>query len=330
MVTISALITTHGRPNWLERCVRSLQQAAKNTPDCSLRIRICLNGPDPETLPLLQALSRESDGSVEFLVLDDPVSPSRARNLLLSGMREEWAYFIDDDAFVPPTHFREFTRILRELPAATAVGGPNLLPERSGTVQAASDVVLTSLAGTYRSSARYRPRGSSWRQCREESLILCNLFIKAEALGPEAFPEEFICAEENAVLHELARRQLGIIYAPTLFNWHERRPSIAQLFVQTFKYGRGRAQFLLRYPEGVKLAQLLPSVGVLFTIHALVSFKLKGQRPDAWLVLCLVYFGICVLSSRRKGPWWSPFLFPVVHSGYGMGLIHGLLFKPRP
>ena len=102
------------------------------------------------------------------------------------------------------SHFKENHQ---GFPLASVIGGPNLTPENSNFFQKISGRALASRFATFLSSSRYSQNGER-RSCGQESLILCNLFVKMSILGPKPFPENFICAEENWVLHQL--QKLGV------------------------------------------------------------------------------------------------------------------------
>lgn len=328
--SICAVIVTHGRMGWLTRCVRSLAQAAGEAPQFRLKIKVLVNGWDPASKTALDVLIREV-GSERLIyeVSDKALVPSAARNRLLTDIDEEWVYFVDDDAFVPVEHFKRFGLVIEQFPDAMVIGGPNLMPEGTGSIQRATDVVLTSGIGTFFSSPRYRSTRSQSRDCGEESLILCNLFVRQAALGLNPFPSNFVCAEENSMLHLMSKRGVRMIHVPELFNWHERRGSVRELFRQVLKYGRGRGQFLVRHPDGISPAHLIPGAALLYTGYAAVSLLLSGSLPGMWLLLSAIYLGLCVLSRNNSGdpsaPWWSVALFPVVHVGYGIGVFVGIL-----
>jgi len=329
-IFLSALIITRNRPDWLERCVRSLGRAWQKDGNTGLRILVFVNGPDPESVSRLEALRPEWGALLDIRHSGRALSPAEARNRLLASVEasSDWIYFVDDDAFVPESHFANFRTALEKFPSAAAIGGPNLAPESTGKFQRASDVVFTSFAGTFHSHVRYAPRGGEARPCSEASLILCNLFVRRDQLGSRPFPERFVCAEENALLHELHARGLELIYSPMLFNWHERRPDLRQLLQQAYNYGRGRGQFIHRHPDGFRIPHVVPGCAVIYSAYAVVRLAMTGSVPASWSALLLLYAAVSGFAgaASKEGPWWGATLFPLVHSAYGIGVFHGLIF----
>ncbi len=333
---IEVIIVTRHRTEWLERCIRSIAASAQLAQLDPLRIRVGVNGADSRTEALLLELETEL-GQDRLQWTIDSVSrrPSNARNLLLESVQAEWVYFIDDDAFVPPEHFSRFLQALEQNPGAAVLGGPNLAPQTSGAFQRATEAVLSCRAGTFHSVSRYRQLGTT-RSCGEESLVLCNLFVRASTLiGLERpFPDRFVCAEENSLLHLLRARGESLVHSPTLFNWHERRPSAFPLLDQVFHYGWGRSQFLMLYRGKTHAANFLPALALLFSAGSWIASAWTGRAPGLWACFFSAYLLVCLASFavRRESetaasaaPWWSAVLFPLVHSGYGAGFIYGLL-----
>ena len=107
-------------------------------------------------------------------------------------------FFIDDDALVEQLFFERFLQLIKDSEEIVVIGGPNLTPLASTHFQRASGYSLASHFGSYVSSARYASRGKL-RNCGEESLILCGLFIKRTALQQFPFPQDFICCDASAL-----------------------------------------------------------------------------------------------------------------------------------
>src|SRR6185295_1284478 len=128
---ISVLIVTRSRVKLLERCLRSVLEAAQAGPGLPLEVVVHVNGADPATassLELFNQVARSLGVSFRFREEAVALSPAGARNRALSEATGEWVFFADDDVFVPRALFRDFTRLLANFPEAIALGGPNLTP----------------------------------------------------------------------------------------------------------------------------------------------------------------------------------------------------------
>lgn len=321
---LTALVVTRDRAQWLKRCVASLEAAARSCPDVRLTILIGINGPDPETqsaFPKACVLERDS--------------PAGARNQMLSFVQDscEWVLFIDDDAFVEPDYFKKFLTLTRQYPQSSAFGGPNLTPPKAPFFARATGAVLSSRFATFLSYARYRAVGAA-RPCNEEALILCNLFVKREALEASPFPASFRCAEENWMMQSLAARGAQLFYSPELAVWHERRSDIKALAAQVYKYGYGRGQNIRSRPTTFRIAHVIPSACIIYSLLAsAVVLGAAGWGP--WLTVPIaVYLTIAlaaaVRAARAAGLVLASVpvvaaLFPVVHLSYGFGVLAGMI-----
>ena len=92
MVTISAVIPTRGRPEFLRRAVLSaLAQTLRE-----IEVVVVVDGVDPATMAVLQELTPQ-DSRLRVLALPYSVGGSDARNRAVDAAVGEWIAFLDDD-----------------------------------------------------------------------------------------------------------------------------------------------------------------------------------------------------------------------------------------
>ena len=330
---ICVVIVTHARTQYLKRCINSLYEAIHHCPIAAISTRVLVNGIDPSSYQLLlDYLDVFPLNSLRVCKVETSLTPAVARNRLLqiegvSGAFD-WVYFLDDDAYVPKDHFSKFIQSTQRFPWVAAIGGPNLTPPDSNFFQHATGSTLASRWGTLISFCRYRAYGKM-RICDDSSLILCNLFVHSRCFKNEGFQEDLLCSEENWLLQTLASQGEKALYHPDLTVWHERRPCLSQFAAQVFKYGYGRGQTIRRRPKSARIFHLLPSLTIIcLLLPTLHSFVFKFG--------CLYFFSstICtlILSTAYKKTqefikflFIAPFLFPVIHVSYGLGVLSGLL-----
>lgn len=321
---ITALIVTYRRADWLERSIRSLQTSAARA-GLKISFLIGINGHDPAAQAVAEKLGTKTH------VFREPLSPPAARNDLLRSIDAEWVLFIDDDAFVDEGFFTRFLKTRGENPNASVIGGPNLTPPASSTFQKAGGAVLSSRLATFTSSARYRSMGKT-RSAGEDGLILCNLFVRAHVLGPDPFPAEFWCGEENWMIQTLSAKNFELIYDPELFVWHERRSVFRDFARQIYRYGFGRGQNISRRPRTTNPFHLVPSLCLLVGAVEIGRWSVQGKPDPFFTVLVFVYVAICMIAAARRSrsiaEWlWAAPLFVVIHIFYGMGLLSGIIHE---
>jgi glycosyltransferase involved in cell wall biosynthesis len=92
MVIVSAVIPTRGRPELLQRAVRSaLAQTLR-----AIEVVVVIDGEDPATRLALKELAHQ-DGRLRVLALPASVGGSDARNRGVEAASGEWIAFLDDD-----------------------------------------------------------------------------------------------------------------------------------------------------------------------------------------------------------------------------------------
>ena len=150
--------------------------------------------------------------------------------------------FLDDDVTVRPDCWPGSPTLAAEHPEVGVFGGPNDTPEGSTRFQFVQGAAMASMAGAGPVRRRYgvHPAGPA----DERFFILCNLAVRREVM--RAVRPRPVCAEENALLHELRRAGVPMHFDPSLVVLHERRPTVSGFGRQMHKYGRGRGQLMVR------------------------------------------------------------------------------------
>jgi hypothetical protein len=187
--------------------------------------------------------------------------------------------------------------------------------------------VLSSLLATGPVRRRYGPHPPG--PADERFFILCNLAIRRRALRP--FVEALLCAEENALLADLAAHGSVMHYDPELVVYHERRATWGAFARQMVKYGIGRGQLFRRDRSTIRVAYLLPSLLLLYaaTLPAMVWLSPLALAPAGLYLLVVAAAALkVVITLRRIGP--RPFVqvagvVVVLHGCYGVGVIRGVL-----
>lgn len=87
---VTAVIPTHNRPDLVQRAIRS----ALNQTYANLEVIVVVDGPEPETVKLLEALR---EPRLRVIELQENVRCSEARNTGVRAARGEWIASLDDD-----------------------------------------------------------------------------------------------------------------------------------------------------------------------------------------------------------------------------------------
>ena len=252
--------------------------------------------------------------------------PGAARNLLVERARGDLLLFLDDDIRFERDLLARYGRLADEHPTFDVFGGPNDTPPGSTRFQFVQGAALASMVGSGPVRRRYgaHPAGAA----DERFFILCNLAVRRAAMVP--FADDLVCAEENAVLAEMARQGAAMYYSPDLAVYHERRPSLRGFAEQMHKYGRGRGQLLVRRQRTLRPAYLAPSLLLAYLVALpllLVAVGPVAAVPGLlWLAAVTGSAAWIARTVRRpRDVALAATLLVVLHVCYGTGVVRGAL-----
>lgn len=318
---VISICVVASRQPMLDDCLVSLY-AQEDPPDFELLVSI---GDDPA----MAAAVRRRFPDVRICQVSGSQYPGAARNDLVQRAAGELLLFVDDDVIAHPRLLRRLADLARDRPEASVFGGPNETPPASSRFQFVQGAVLASLVGSGPVRRRYGAHRAGVAD--ERWFILCNLTVRRQAMLP--FPEDIICAEENALLTELQRRGAQMHYSPTLIVYHERRSDSRSFARQIFKYGRGRGALLRRSPRATRAAFVAPSTLCLYALALPALVAYLGGLSVVGLAAygCLVAAASCRIGltlRRIRAVPTAALLIVILHLSYGSGVIQGLL-APR-
>lgn len=280
-------------------------------------------GLEPQAAARIAGLGWPAD-QYELLIAEG-TCPSRQRNLAVQQARGEIVYFLDDDALVAADALERLAQRFSD-PQVVAVGGPSLTPLTDSPLQRAFGAVFTSLLGAGGVRNRYQAVGEV-RQTTERELILCNLAFRRDAfLASGGLDERLYPNEENELLDRLRRAGGILLHDPQLAVYRSQRPTLAAFARQLFRYGRGRAE----QTRIAGFSGLMPFVPLGFLLYLLTLPVVSHLLWFAPLALYLLADLLCSLRAalRYRTPAFVlllPFLFPLLHSANGLGLLVGFL-----
>jgi glycosyltransferase involved in cell wall biosynthesis len=224
---ISVIVPTHGRPEALRCCLRSL--AAQTLEPSAFEVIVVDDGsPIPVTAPMepppyaLQVCRQEQAG------------PAEARNRGVARATGEFVAFIDDDCEAAPDWLTVLLTALEGHPGAAAGGTVVNALRHNAYAEASQDLV--SFLGEY-----YNVDPSDAR-----FLTSNNLAFPREALREAgAFNAEYqkAAAEDRELCVRWRATGHRLITVPTAVVRHSHDLNLARFWRQHYTYGRGARQF---------------------------------------------------------------------------------------
>jgi succinoglycan biosynthesis protein ExoA len=152
------------------------------------------------------------------------------------------------------------------------------------------------------------------------------------------FDESFDACEDVDFNHRLERAGMTCYFTPRVGVRYHPRNSLAGLFRQMVRYGRGRVRLLRKHPESLSLPCLLPALFLIGLVLGPVFAKLSPLCAMAYAGSLVLYGGSILFSSLALSvrgrdlaclPW-LPFVFATVHAGAGVGVLAEFLLGKRP
>ena len=340
MVSASVILVTKGRLSYFKRAIASLLNAWNRFShgETKIQIIVVINGVDENAASYLEKAADDlkNAGCILKIVQQDLTNPGQARNNGFKNVSGDWCFFIDDDAYVDKEYFVRWSQTLEKFPNVRIIGGPNLTPETSTLFQTLTGTVLSSPISSYLSYRRYSTSGLP-QPVNDQSLILCNLWIKSDLLRKrdKIFNEKMECAEENLLLQQLIKDGEVAVRDPVLYLYHERRSTLNELGAQVYKYGRGRAQNIISNPASLHWAHLLPSFCMIISGPLFVAFFLSQNA--LWLIPFILYGALTIFTAgfialkMKKNIAHSFFLATLllvqIHVCFGAGILSGLIVR---
>jgi succinoglycan biosynthesis protein ExoA len=143
------------------------------------------------------------------------------------------------------------------------------------------------------------------------------------------FDERFDACEDVEFNHRIARAGLRCFFTPRVRVRYHPRATLAGLFRQMIRYGRGRVRLLRKYPDSFSVPGFLPAVWLCgLIVGALASF-FSPLVAAGYLAALALYLG-CVLAFSvglgvRQRTFvvgvWLPLVYVTIHLGAGVGLV---------
>ena len=269
-------------------------------------------------------LEAAADQDPRIHVLDNPKRiTSSGLNVGLAVARGEFIARMDAHALYPQDYLRVGVARLRHGDVA-AVSGPQIAVGRdrwSGRVAAALGTVLGIGASNFR-----RPLGEE----TETDSGFTGIWHRDTVLRYGGW-DELAYPNEDTELASRIRRDGGrLLLVPGMAAEYTPRNSLRALWVQYWRYGRGRGRTARIHPISIRRSHALCPALVL-TIAAAAAPVPVARRPARaalWIYL-LALLGSAATVRPRRDCVFVPLILTVMHLSWGTGYLIGVTTK-RP
>lgn len=262
---------------------------------------------------------------------------SAARNIGVNHARGEFVVIVDGHCEIENRHYlRDLVRAF-ERSGADCLGRPQPLDVTGASrLQRAIAAARSSWLGHHPASHIY---SDAEQFVPPQSVAVAYRRSVFDRVG--YFDETFDACEDYEFNHRIASAGLTCYSTPRIKAIYHPRSTLAALFYQMKRYGKGRARLLRKHPDTFSAACLVPAVFVfgLCTgpIAAICSKPLATLFVTAIALYCLAVVAASLEAvTKRKGllpALWLIAVFPAIHIGAGWGflqeLIHGWFVARR-
>jgi succinoglycan biosynthesis protein ExoA len=242
-------------------------------------------------------------------------------NLAVEHARGSWLVRVDAHSTVGPSYVRTAVERLREGGWA-GVGGRKDGVGRTPAGRAIA-VAMGSRFGVGNSTYHF---GTTAIEVDHLAFGAYPVDVVRRAGG---WDEQLTANEDFEFDHRLRQAGQHLLFDPRLvIHWHCRQ-SVADLFRQYHRYGRGKVDVAWLHPESLHLRHLAPPA---FVAYAALGLVLNARRPARWLAMLSPYAvavtAESVRSGRRLGSTGErvrlPAAFLAMHIGWGAGFWSGV------
>ncbi|MFH1280085.1 MAG: glycosyltransferase [Candidatus Beckwithbacteria bacterium] len=281
---------------------------------CKSKKDIC-----PELLPALKSQSLKPKeiiivpdifykGSTFVKILPHKGDPATKRDYAAKKSVGTVLTFIDSDAYPDKNWLKNATKHLKPK-NITAVCGPGLTPSTNTKQQKVSGLVWSTLIGAGPYYYRNRPASSRF----VDDYPTFNLLVKKkDFLTVNGFDTKFWPGEDTKLCLDLTYKlNKKILYHPSIFVYHHRRPIFLPHLQQVSRYGFQRGRFVRLFPQtSRRLSYFIP-------LFFLLTF------PLTWPI----YLFVILLTGLYHHSLRLPQAIFLTHLTYAIYFIKGLLIK---
>jgi GT2 family glycosyltransferase len=267
------------------------------------------------------------------VIVERGTNPSENRNKGFEKSKGKIIVFLDDDAILEKDYLTKVDEFLEKHPEIDVVGGPQLSPKDEKGFAKISGYALASKFGAWKLSNRYTSQ-KEVLDVDETSLTSANLICKRKVMEKIKFSPDLFPGEDPKFISDVKREGFKVAYSPEIILYHRRRATVEELIKQIYKYGKARPAKESLKETIKKPFFLVPSLFVIYLI-SLVILPLVVYTKGTLLLPLFIYIILIIFfafydSIKNKDVislFVLPFIYPMIHISYGIGMIAGYLKK---
>lgn len=330
MSLIDIIVGVKNEEKHIERCINSLRK--QTIEDITI---IVVDGiSDDKTKDIVKKLM-ENDERIQLLINEKEIISS-GRNIGLKASNADFVAYIDGHTYVKENWleilYNTFLNYENECKLG-GIGSTYAIPEDERILGKVIDFCFKTLFGGF---------GTSYTKedhIRKVDTVAFALY-KRSILDKMSiiYDEKMTHCEDTDFNYKLLKEGYILLKHPEAFVYQYKRQNLKDFFKQMFNYGAGRAKFIKKYPESMKIFILIPSILVIYFLFLIIililhlinvissEFVFLALIPAIlYIIINILYTFISIKKFKNIKAALSFLLFPIEHIAYGIGFLRNYL-----
>lgn len=325
---VSVIMPIRNEAAFIERSLGAV--LAQDYPADRLEVLIVDGMSTDDTRAIVQQLAAQHP-HVQVRLIDNPgkIVPT-GFNAALAQARGDVIVRVDGHCEIAPDYVSRCVAHLFE-DGADGVGGPI---ETIGTSPLSETIALAM-------GSSFGVGGSAFRTVKDRAMVVDTIAFPAytraavEMAGP--LDEELVRNQDDEYNYRLRKLGFKLLLAPDVRSKYYSRGSLRSLWRQYYQYGFYKVRVLQKHPRQMRLRQFVPPVfvatilgGALLSPCGKIVRRLWGLAASAYAAANLLASWRIARKAGYEHLWRLPVVFSILHFGYGLGFLHGLIhFRDR-
>ncbi len=330
MVTIDIIVGVKNEEEYIERCIKSLEE--QTIKDINILVVDGLS--DDGTRDIVCNLM-DKDPRIKLLI-NRKEKISSARNIGLNASKADFVAYLDGHAIVKndwlETLYNRFIVYEKKCKLA-GIGSTITSPPDDSPFGKTIAYCLKTFFGGF--GTQYSEE-KNIHQVKTVPFVLYrrSLLVKEGII----YNENMTQCEDTDFNHQIIKKGYVLLKHPKAIVYMYRRKNLSQFFRQMVRYGEGRAKLAVKYKETLNLQHLIPVLTILyllFTIFSLITFTLNIINIYSltvilipiiiYIITDLSYTIRIIMKYQSLNHIYAFLIFPAEHLGYGFGFLKGLI-----
>jgi len=218
-------------------------------------------------------------------------------------------------------------RLLTSKEPLASVGCANVSPNQQNFIARTAAAVFSSFIG----GKNVFVQNAEYYEERYTNHISFALYKKEPVIEVGKFDPGFWCGQDAELDLRLVQKGYKILFTPETKVYHYKRDTLRALFKQMYRYGIARAKMSKKHPKTLKPFHLIGAAfifGIIFVILLTFLQFLPLWMPVLLAILYVIASMVCSSTATKEigGILSSPLFALIIHVGYGLGFLRGLIY----